>query len=531
MPIAIVIAVVCAIMPGPLAADEWSTGGTVQKSLLRTCCDSTTQTNPVSVHNRRSFWGFNYLSVSSESSNIAYVLIRGDGNFWLADNLSGGSGTSFTRSEESSEVAILGQTDTSSWFFDFESGIGHEGEAIPSGVPDFQFTTTDGNDWVYADITTDNYNVVSDTCGVHGGGTFSVKGCVFAWLGASGDLGRVDFLNGDGSWLRLGYSTSSTVYLTAYDQFGNLVDSTQGTSDLEACATVGGQSHGVEVRHLFRIYQNAITPQAQHLNFTVSQKEPWIYINGWYIELEPCFANMVSFGDDHHVNVNASEGSISFGQSVDILVTLYLTAWNTLRISGVHWDEMKSIKACPDFGWVIEDPIFGSGDTIMHRLTIHNDDDQETLLLRDIKLLLSDEFIGDISGLSEFSDSLEDVILGPGDSLAYDVIEECMVGDANRDKETDIDDVVYLINYIFAGGPTPEPVGAGDADCSGGVDIDDVVYLINYIFAGGPVPGQTCNCGSGDQKQRVSAHIYGTFKIEDSRGDIVAENWFDHPVE
>ena len=28
----------------------------------------------------------------------------------------------------------------------------------------------------------------------------------------------------------------------------------------------------------------------------------------------------------------------------------------------------------------------------------------------------------------------------------------------------------------------------GDADCSSGIDIDDVVFLINYIFAGGNEP-------------------------------------------
>jgi hypothetical protein len=33
----------------------------------------------------------------------------------------------------------------------------------------------------------------------------------------------------------------------------------------------------------------------------------------------------------------------------------------------------------------------------------------------------------------------------------------------------------------------------GDVDLSGGVDIDDVVYLVNFIFAGGPPP---CDSGS-----------------------------------
>jgi hypothetical protein len=69
----------------------------------------------------------------------------------------------------------------------------------------------------------------------------------------------------------------------------------------------------------------------------------------------------------------------------------------------------------------------------------------------------------------------------------------CVPGDADGSGEVDIDDVVYLIGYIFSGGPAPTPdVCCGDADGSGDVDIDDVVYLIAYIFAGGPAPVEIC---------------------------------------
>lgn len=61
-------------------------------------------------------------------------------------------------------------------------------------------------------------------------------------------------------------------------------------------------------------------------------------------------------------------------------------------------------------------------------------------------------------------------------------------GDADQSYAVDIDDVVYLIAYIFSGGPAPDPIESGDADCSGSIDIDDVVYLISYIFSGGPAP-------------------------------------------
>jgi len=61
-------------------------------------------------------------------------------------------------------------------------------------------------------------------------------------------------------------------------------------------------------------------------------------------------------------------------------------------------------------------------------------------------------------------------------------------GDADGSGDVDIDDAVYLINYIFASGEPPDPMQAGDVDCSGEVDIDDVVYLIGYIFSSGPEP-------------------------------------------
>jgi hypothetical protein len=62
-------------------------------------------------------------------------------------------------------------------------------------------------------------------------------------------------------------------------------------------------------------------------------------------------------------------------------------------------------------------------------------------------------------------------------------------GDADASGGVDIDDVVYLIAYIFTGGPEPicDSI-SGDVDCSGEIDIDDVVYLIAYIFTGGPAP-------------------------------------------
>ena len=65
-------------------------------------------------------------------------------------------------------------------------------------------------------------------------------------------------------------------------------------------------------------------------------------------------------------------------------------------------------------------------------------------------------------------------------------------GDADGNDIITISDAVYLINYIFAGGPAPVPILVGDSDCNGIVTISDAVYLINYIFAGGATPCAAC---------------------------------------
>lgn len=307
-------------------------------------------------------------------------------------------------------------------------------------------------------------------------------------------------------------------------------------------STVGGDLVGTEVRNRFRIYQRVFSPEAHSLSFRVSQKESWIYINGWSIEV--CGFEIISSYsiDEHTVQVNCSSGAIGNGGYVYADVTLYLTSWNTVRVHDVFWDRERLLgngrmvadtaKACPDFGWVIEDPARREGDTIDHRIILYNDDAEETFTFTDIGFTLSDDYTGIISNITDFPDSVEDETLAPGDTIDHTMTEEpCTVGDADGSGGIDIDDVVYLINYIFSGGPTPDPYGSGDADCSRAIDIDDVVYLINYIFSAGPPPGQTCTCWGQRSREGGAAHIYGTFKIQNGRQEVVVENWIDHPTD
>ncbi|MBU1318735.1 MAG: hypothetical protein KKG33_12165 [candidate division Zixibacteria bacterium] len=70
---------------------------------------------------------------------------------------------------------------------------------------------------------------------------------------------------------------------------------------------------------------------------------------------------------------------------------------------------------------------------------------------------------------------------------------DVVCGDADGSGGADIDDVAYLIAYIFTSGPAPVPyVCVGDVNGMDGVDIDDVVEMLAYIFTGGPPPYQYC---------------------------------------
>ncbi|MDH3892097.1 MAG: C25 family cysteine peptidase [candidate division Zixibacteria bacterium] len=53
----------------------------------------------------------------------------------------------------------------------------------------------------------------------------------------------------------------------------------------------------------------------------------------------------------------------------------------------------------------------------------------------------------------------------------------------------DIADLVYMVDFMFNGGPEPPVMAASDVDGSGGtIDIADLVYLVDYMFSSGPAP-------------------------------------------
>ena len=70
-------------------------------------------------------------------------------------------------------------------------------------------------------------------------------------------------------------------------------------------------------------------------------------------------------------------------------------------------------------------------------------------------------------------------------------------GDTNGDLSLDLLDGVYLLDYIFLGGPEPVPIACGlgaeviqngDVNGDGELDLTDPVRILEHLIGGGPAP-------------------------------------------
>jgi hypothetical protein len=61
-------------------------------------------------------------------------------------------------------------------------------------------------------------------------------------------------------------------------------------------------------------------------------------------------------------------------------------------------------------------------------------------------------------------------------------------GNIDGQPGINIADLTYLVEYLFRGGPPPNPLEAGDINCSGDVDVADLTDYVDYLFRGGDEP-------------------------------------------
>jgi len=65
-------------------------------------------------------------------------------------------------------------------------------------------------------------------------------------------------------------------------------------------------------------------------------------------------------------------------------------------------------------------------------------------------------------------------------------------GDVQNDGVVNVGDVVYLVTYLYKGGPAPVcPSDRGDVNNDEVINVGDVVYLVTYLYKSGPAPSCT----------------------------------------
>ena len=299
--------------------------------------------------------------------------------------------------------------------------------------------------------------------------------------------------------------------------------------------TTGGNGARDTVRNVTDIHQGAFgNPKtANDLHFRLYTDTD---VKGWTVKI-PAFGSATSAADGtRDVVVSAEKGSVPYCTYLKVESELYLNNWNQVNMRDIEWTRdsaggsgkaRQAVKAAPDFGWLIDAPVQVSPGVYRHHISICNYDATEAFKLANIGFLPIDTYYDDISALvlPDFPVTQPAIVLGPGGCLNYDMVVNTPVehvyghfhivtlagdtliedwfdhptggppslcGDANGDDQINLADAVYLINYVFKGGPAPEPLCVGDANGDGAVNLADAVYLINYIFKGGLPPVEDC---------------------------------------
>jgi hypothetical protein len=69
-------------------------------------------------------------------------------------------------------------------------------------------------------------------------------------------------------------------------------------------------------------------------------------------------------------------------------------------------------------------------------------------------------------------------------------VTQFLRGDIDNNAKYTMNDLAYLIGYLFRQGPAPSTMESADVDGDAGVNIGDISFLINFLYLNGPRPPQ-----------------------------------------
>jgi hypothetical protein len=70
--------------------------------------------------------------------------------------------------------------------------------------------------------------------------------------------------------------------------------------------------------------------------------------------------------------------------------------------------------------------------------------------------------------------------------------------DTDADGSLNLVDAVFLIQWLFKGGPAPPCLKSADAVDDGVLDVSDILFILRFLFRGGPEPGAPFHACGGD---------------------------------
>lgn len=175
--------------------------------------------------------------------------------------------------------------------------------------------------------------------------------------------------------------------------------------------------------------------------------------------------------------------------------------------------QVQAINPVPDHdGDGIEEVAGGTGYNINKVVLLRGTDGEFFWTFNTGSSVKSVYYMEDISG-----DDASEILAGTKYGWIYCLSggwfgapEETFIrGDANADMNVNLNDLVFLANYLFSSGAEPSCMDAADINDDGSVNTNDIIYLANFFFSSGsPPPNPYPSCGSDPTEDSLNCSYH-----------------------